>query len=317
MATKGGVFKTDALRFKGVCDLKLFTGQRKIYLGLLLASAMLTGVLETPAQAAFSQLELSNSDIKQGAQAQIVLKTDVSSSYRVEVVGQTIAMQTDSGEAHRAFVAIPADQKAGGYTLRIKNAENQEVASQKIEVRPGSFYTQNISFYRPPLSEAQQATIDQENALVDVARNSQTPESLWSGSFMLPVPHRISSVYGTRRYLNGKYNGYHGGVDFASPMSYPIKAPAAGKVTLAKYFSKYNANGNTLFLDHGLGVTSGYIHISKFAVKEGDSVSKGQTVAYIGSTGRSTGPHLHWGFYLNGQNTDGLAWIKFSRNLAL
>lgn len=287
---------------------------RKIYLGLALAAVTFSGTV-LPAQAAFSQLELSNNDIRQGAQTQIVLKTDLPSNYKVEVAGQTIVMISQPPERYLAFLAIPADQKPGGYTLHIKNAENQEVAQQKIEVRPGSFYTQNISFYRPPLSAAQQATIDQENALVDKVRSGGTLEALWSGPFVQPVPHRISAVYGTRRSLNGKYNGYHGGVDFASPMRYPIKAPASGKVTLARYFSKYNANGNALFLDHGLGVTSSYIHISTFAVKEGDLVSKGQTLAYIGTTGRSTGPHLHWSVYLNGQNTDGLAWIQFSKNL--
>jgi murein DD-endopeptidase MepM/ murein hydrolase activator NlpD len=122
----------------------------------------------------------------------------------------------------------------------------------------------------------------------------------------------MSAAYGTRRYLNGKYNGYHSGVDFASPHGYPIKSPANAIVALARYFSKYNSNGNTIFLDHGQGVTSVYIHMSKLAVKNGDRVKKGQTIGYIGTTGRSTGPHLHWGVYLNGHNTDGMSWIRFS-----
>ena len=96
-------------------------------------------------------------------------------------------------------------------------------------------------------------------------------------------------------------------------MGYPIKAPARGKVVLANYFSVGNDNGNTVFLDHGMGVTTGFIHLSKILVKVGDSVEQGQTIGLIGSSGRSTGPHLHWGTYIHGQNTDGLGWIRLTQ----
>lgn len=229
----------------------------------------------------------------------------------VHVAGQQLPM-TRGVTAYLSYVALPADQKAGGYTLQVKSGY-RVLASQKIEVRPGQFGTQNIRYQRPPVDAALQKKLDAEYALIDQARESYTPEKLWDQPFLVPVPHRISSVYGTRRLLNGKYNGYHGGVDFASPMGYPVKAPAAGKVVLANYFSAANANGNTVFLDHGMGVTTGYIHLSKINVKVGDLVERGQTIGLIGSTGRSTGPHLHWGTYIHGQNTDGLGWIRFTR----
>lgn len=264
-----------------------------------------------------NSLVIDRANIKQGQAFRVVFTPDKNTphdAFFVTVAEQEIALfrQADS---YRCFVGLKGDQKPGGYTLRIKDSQGKALAEQKIEVSPGSFYTQNISFYRPQLTSEQQATIDAEEALVDIARASRSATQFWTNPFQLPLPHRISAAYGTRRYLNGKYNGYHSGVDFASPMSYPIKAPAAGKVTLARYFSKWNSNGNTLFLDHGLGVTSVYIHLSKLAVKEGDMVKQGQTIAYIGSTGRSTGPHLHWGVYLNGNNTDGLGWIQYTRSL--
>jgi len=258
------------------------------------------------------KLEVSGADVRQGQALQVKFCEAEPGLYRLQVAGQSHAL-FPQGSCALAFVGIPADQKPGGYTLRIVDAQGQPVATQKIEVYPGRFQTQHIRFYTPALSPEQQAVIAEENALMDQARQGSETAALWQGAFMLPVPHRISAVYGTRRYLNGKYNGYHSGVDFASPMAYPVKAPAAGKVSLARYFSKHNANGNTVFLDHGLGVTSVYIHLSQISVQEGQTVTQGQTLGLIGSTGRSTGPHLHWGVYLNGQNTDGLAWIKFTQ----
>lgn len=261
-------------------------------------------------------LRLKNSDVKQGQPLLVTFQPGSvpNDAFTVEVAGQKVPMYR-SKRVYHCFIAIPADQKPGGYTLRVKDSNGQEQAQQKIEVYPGSFYTQHIRFYRPKQSPEQQKIIDAENAKVDAASEVRSSTRFFQKGFIKPVPHRISSVYGTRRYLNGKYNGYHSGVDFASPMGYPVKAPAGAKVTLAQYFSKWNANGNTVFLDHGLGVTSVYIHLSKIAVKEGDIVKQGDTIAYIGSTGRSTGPHLHWGLYLNGTNTDGLNWIEYSQAL--
>lgn len=275
-------------------------------------------VLETePAVPAQARLTLDRSTIQQGQAFEVSFEPAAGTppdAFSVTVADQTIALFRN-GQQYRCFVGLPGDQKAGGYTLRVHNSAGQELAATKIEVSPGSFYTQHIRYSHPQLSPEQQAVLDREDALVDKVRASRSSQPLWKHPFKAPVPHRVSAAYGTRRYLNGKYNGYHSGVDFASPMGYPVKAPAGGKVTLARYFSKWNSNGNLIFLDHGLGVTSVYLHLSKILVKEGETVQQDQTLGYIGTTGRSTGPHLHWGVYLNGQNTDGLAWIRYTQTL--
>lgn len=282
--------------------------------GILISALLAWGTLAaSAAQATEAQLHLSSSTVRQGQQFQVAFFSDTPGPYQLEVAGQTLELFAQ-GQRHTAFVAIPPVQKPGGYTLRIRNADGQEMAQQKLEVSPVRFATQNIRFYKPALTAEQKKVLEQEEALVDAARSARSPQAYFDGAFNLPVPHRISSTYGIHRLLNGKLNGYHGGVDFASPMSYPIKAPAGARVSLAKYMSKWNDNGNLIFLDHGLGITSVYIHLSKIAVKEGELVKKGQTIGYIGSTGRSTGPHLHWGLYLNGKNTDGLGWVAFSQN---
>ncbi|MBF2054778.1 MAG: M23 family metallopeptidase [Candidatus Sericytochromatia bacterium] len=261
-----------------------------------------------------AELDVRGAELRQGQALQVRFRAEQAGPFRVQVAGQTHTL-FEEAEAYQGFVGLPADQKPGGYTLRILDETGQTLASQKIEVYPGSFYTQHIRFPSPPLTPEQEAVVQAERQEMDTARASRSPDRLWQSAFAVPVPHRVSAVYGTRRYLNGKYNGYHGGVDFASPMGYPVKAPADGRVVLARYFSKYNANGNTVFLDHGLGVTSVYIHLSKVLVQPGQLIRKGEALGLIGSSGRSTGPHLHWGLYLNGQNTDGLHWIRFTQQL--
>lgn len=216
---------------------------------------------------------------------------------------------------YRAYIGVPADMQAGQYKLQIMPIEGETVLDElPFSVVNGHFYTQHISFYTPPLPPDIAKIVEAEEALVDKARFTVSNTQLWTGPFAPPVPHALTGTYGNRRFLNGQYNRYHSGVDFASPMGTPVKAPQNAVVTLARYFHKYNSNGNIVFLDHGQGVTSVAIHLSKILVKEGQMVKRGEPVGLVGSSGRSTGPHLHWGLYLNGQNTDGLSWIQFTKN---
>lgn len=217
---------------------------------------------------------------------------------------------------YRAYIGIPADMQAGNYALQITpSAEARQLLDEMpFSVVNGHFYTQYITFHTPPLPPDIAKIIASEEELVDKARYTVSNAQLWTGPFIPPVPHAITGKYGIRRFLNGAYNRYHSGVDFGSPHGATIKATQNAVVTLARYFHKHNSNGNTVFLDHGQGVTSVYIHLSKVLVKEGQQVKRGDPIGLVGTTGRSTGPHLHWGVYLNGQNTDGLQWIQFTRN---
>ncbi len=119
--------------------------------------------------------------------------------------------------------------------------------------------------------------------------------------FISPLSGRISSTFGKRRYYNGKAKSPHKGTDIAAKRGTPIVATEDGKVALREdlFF-----NGNTIYLDHGEGVISIYSHMQKFAVKNGDEVKKGDVIGYVGTTGRSTGPHLHFGIILNGEAVD-------------
>ncbi len=121
-----------------------------------------------------------------------------------------------------------------------------------------------------------------------------------------PVQGRLSSRFGLRRIFNGEERNPHSGLDFAVPAGTPVKAPADGIVTIV---ADYFFNGKTVFLDHGQGLVTMYCHLSAAQVQVGDVVSRGQVVANVGSTGRSTGPHLHWNVSLNNSRVDPAIFI--------
>jgi lysostaphin len=118
----------------------------------------------------------------------------------------------------------------------------------------------------------------------------------------------MTSPFGVLRLHNGKPTGnFHGGVDQRGAAGQSVKAPAAGIVKLVRMF---NIHGGTVGIDHGQGLITLYLHLSRFAVKEGQQVQKGDLVAYVGSTGRSNAPHLHWGIYANNVPVNPLQWLK-------
>ena len=130
----------------------------------------------------------------------------------------------------------------------------------------------------------------------------QPPKKAATGRFMRPANGYISSRYGYRRSMGD----FHTGVDFAGPTGTPIYASDGGKVTYAGWKGNY---GYCVFIDHGNGYTTVYAHCSKLLVKVGQSVAKGETIAKVGSTGRSTGPHLHFEIRVNGQHKNPLNYI--------
>ncbi len=127
---------------------------------------------------------------------------------------------------------------------------------------------------------------------------------LWSDAFVRPVPGRATSIFGTRSIFNGQARQPHGGTDFLSPTGTPIQAPNSGRVVVARelYFT-----GNTVVIDHGLGMFSLLAHLSVIDVHAGDSVTAGQIVGQVGATGRVTGPHLHWAVRIGNARVDPLA----------
>ncbi len=133
-----------------------------------------------------------------------------------------------------------------------------------------------------------------------------TPQKLWSGPFILPIAGVESGGFGDARSFNGgPVGGNHSGEDFAAPEGAPIAAAAAGRVAFAGFLA---TRGNSVIIDHGVGVFTAYHHMSRIDVAQGQDLAQGQQVGAVGSTGLSTGPHLHWELVVGRVNVDPVMW---------
>jgi len=165
--------------------------------------------------------------------------------------------------------------------------------------------TVNPDLVNPP-PEAQ-ARIAEEARHLHELWAATAPQRLWTRPFVRPVPDQANSAFGTRSVYNGEARSPHTGADFLSPAGTPILAPNAGRIVVARplYFS-----GNTVVIDHGLGLFSMLAHLSAFEVHEGDRVAAGQRLGLVGATGRVTGPHLHWAVRASGARVDPLSVLS-------
>lgn len=150
---------------------------------------------------------------------------------------------------------------------------------------------------------------ERENRLIRSVLAAVTRERFWAGPFAVPVPGAVTGPFGVRRVFNGKPKNYHGGVDIGARRGAQVEASAAGRVALV---GDYFYTGNTVFLDHGFGLYTAYFHMESVAVAEGDKVETGAVLGRVGSTGRSTGPHLHWGVYLSGLRVDPTSLVELT-----
>ncbi len=193
-----------------------------------------------------------------------------------------------------APVAVLAAYQAGGKAL----TERLTVATRawKIESLP------TLRRYSQPDAEFQ-ARRPGEFAQMNAARRIAVEADGWRQRFAWPAKGRISGVFGSQRIYRGEPGAPHNGVDIAGPTGAPVTAPADGVVILAAA-RPFTLEGNLLLINHGMGVESAFLHLSRIDVKVGDRVRQGQPVGTIGATGRATGPHLHWGMRWTSERID-------------
>jgi len=230
---------------------------------------------------------------------------------RVRAFGQDVAVFPASSPGRstwEALVGIDLDVKPGTHPVSIDADAGKLRTTYNLIVAPKRFPTRRLtvdeSFVNPPPSE--QARIEREAKLLSDVYHAPAAERVWTGPFVRPVAEPANSRFGTRSIFNGVPRNPHGGADFLSPGGTPIHAPNAGRIVVARslYFS-----GNTVIIDHGLGVFSLLAHMSAMEVHEGDRVAAGQVVGRVGATGRVTGPHLHWAVRANSARVDPIALL--------
>lgn len=217
-----------------------------------------------------------------------------------------------AGDHWTAALPVAADTPPGGHTVTVRYEQDGEprTLSRVVEVAKVTFPIQRLRMSNVKSSLYTYPGVKMEDATIRAASHVVSETSAWAGDWALPARGRFSTPFGVRRLRNGKQVGRHSGLDIAAPTGTPIVAPAAGTVTLAGGFKKH---GNTVVLDHGQGVTSIYIHLSRIEVKTGQKVARGARLGRVGSTGASTGPHLHWSVYTQGTNVDPRFYLRLSK----
>ncbi|MCG8362354.1 MAG: M23 family metallopeptidase [Pseudanabaenales cyanobacterium] len=210
-----------------------------------------------------------------------------------------------SGNRFRALIPTNPLDTPGRLVIRVSGEE--PTRNLAVGLRNRNFRTQSITL--PP--DRTDLGTDYEFDRVAEFKTLVSPERYWNGPFLRPSQGRVSTEYGVRRYYNGVFaeNYYHRGVDYAAATGSPVVAPATGYVRLVgRVADGFELHGNTIGIDHGQGVLSIMIHLSRIDVNAGDFVAAGQVIGGIGSTGAATGPHLHWGLYVNGVAVDPVPW---------
>jgi murein DD-endopeptidase MepM/ murein hydrolase activator NlpD len=204
----------------------------------------------------------------------------------------------EHAERWQAVVGIPLDTDPGALTLQVGDTSvpvtvsRHAYAEQRLTIKNKSHVTPD---------QAQLDRIGRERRIIDAALGNFRETEVRGIALQPPVEGRRSSSFGLRRFFNEQPRAPHKGMDIAAPAGTPIAAPRDGVVTAT---GDYFFNGNTVIVDHGQGFVTMYCHLSDIAVEEGQPVSTGDTLGAVGATGRVTGPHLHFGTYLNGTAVD-------------
>lgn len=239
---------------------------------------------------------------------------------RVSVMGKGLLKQAEvlflgktyimghgkNSERWLAFIGLDLGIKRGKYTIEVSllfHDGHHQNLRREIIVQEREFPTKELwvkqEYVTPPQDVLDR--IQWESVLLGQIYNTFTFQWLGEGPFIIPSDGEANPNFGERRVFNEEPRSPHSGVDISSPHGAPVRASNSGRVVLAKnlYFA-----GNTVIIDHGLGVFTSYLHFSKIIAKIGERVKKGDIIGEIGATGRVTGPHLHWGVKVSGSRVD-------------
>jgi murein DD-endopeptidase MepM/ murein hydrolase activator NlpD len=196
------------------------------------------------------------------------------------------------------FLSITATTPAG----------NSAQYAQRLPVASGDYGSETITVSAETAAQMTAEAVTGEDQFLRDLFSARTSVRQWDGLFSLPTAGDITSSFGTRRTYNiPNGSAYHTGTDFGRMTGTPVYAPAGGTVV---FTGTLTVRGNVVVIDHGWGVMTGYWHLSAAYVEPGDIVRPGQQIGDIGSSGLSTGPHLHWEMRVNGVPVAGLQWAR-------
>jgi len=272
---------------------------------MTLRTALATLLLAIPTLAAAATARVPASQAVPGGVAVVPIAASSATAPQVRFQDRPVMVIRDA-DRWLAIVGLSLATKPGKHQLELQHAGG---GSERLSftVRPKQYREQRLKV--PPaqvnLSAADLARVEREQKLIRAALATFSETSPVSLQLTAPVSGQRSSSFGLRRFFNDEARNPHSGMDIAAPNGTPIRAANDGRVVET---GNYFFNGNTVFIDHGLGLITMYCHLSRIGVTTGDTVKRGQVIGAVGATGRVTGPHLHFGVALNHDFVDP-AWF--------
>ncbi len=277
----------------------------RFFCALMLISGC--GSLSASAQTASAPVvTLTPSNVEAGSPEIIRVAAPAEAKPEGEWLGRKLDFfRADTGDVWYALAGVDVEAPSGPSQLDISVTAGSVTQNliQTILIYPAHYRTSTLSvaprFIAPSGEELRQ--IDDEKKIKAAVFAASIPERLWHGGFRAPVRAEPTDSFGTRRVFNGELSSIHKGMDFRARTGTPVVADNAGIVVLARplYYE-----GNCVILDHGLGLFTMDMHLSRIRVREGQRVAKGQLLGLSGATGRVTGPHLHWAVRWQGAYLD-------------
>lgn len=265
-------------------------------------------------------IEMSNSIVANGKTVLLEFEKEKNINYEKIVIDKKrykIFKNPVDSEKFYALIPVnyyekPSDKKV---TLFYKEDEIQKSKTLFFRVKDGKYEKETLSVDSSKiiLSNEDKKRVSKEYVEAIKIYKTATQNSYMLSEFIVPLNSKITSSFGKARLYNEKLKSYHGGTDFRADIGTPLMACNNGKVVLVK--ERFYA-GNSVVIDHGHGIYSCYFHMSRFNVKEGQNINKGDIIGLSGNSGRVTGPHLHFGIRVGGEQVDPLQFIELiNKNL--
>ena len=250
--------------------------------------------------------------VYQGSAAYLSLIDSSSAEAAAHQDNSTIVFYRDNATTPlHAILGIDLDEPPGSKELNVSIVSKDGKRQERLityTVLKREFPSQHLTLPGAKVAPGQKKDerIEREKEIVKKIFARLVQEKLWSGPFIRPIEGRVTTDFGTRRFINEVPKNNHTGIDIKAPAGTPVAASADGIVV---FTGEHFFSGNSIFIDHGTGICTMYFHLASIAVQSGQKVKQGDIIGAVGSTGRSTGPHLHWGVRINNQRVDPLALV--------
>lgn len=260
-------------------------------------------------------ITVSSENMARGDVILMNIKSGEEAMPRVDWTGKQISFVFNRTRgAWQGFLAADLNQKEGDYDAIVKIVPSNIEKRIPIHVSDKDYGVRRLTLPKDKVELSAEALkrVKAEAEIVGALWKAKAAAPEWNGIFLTPVTGEVVGTFGKRSVINGQERSPHTGVDLSGKEGEPVRAVNNGRVALT---ADHFFTGNSVFVDHGGGIFTMYFHLSKILVKDGDKVEKGQPIGLVGSTGRSTGPHLHWGMRVNGARVNPLTLTNLSKGL--